>query len=122
MPESETTLSPVPASAAAARRFVATSLDEWGQQRITEVAVLLTDELVTNAILHAGSDVSVTVAMHDGGLRVDVSDASRHLPEWLDDEPHLGESGRGLHLVDALATAWGVRPHSGGKTVWFELA
>ena len=117
----ETTLSSAPASAAAARRFVAHMLDEWGQKPSSEVAVLLTDELVTNAIIHARSEIDVTVTLQEGGLRVDVSDASRHLPELSNGAGDLRESGRGLHLVDRLASTWGVRPHAGGKTVWFEV-
>ena len=50
------------------------------------------------------------------------SDASHALPVLQEEDGHLRESGRGLHLVDALATAWGVIPHAAGKTVWFELA
>jgi anti-sigma regulatory factor (Ser/Thr protein kinase) len=118
----EITLEADPTSAAAARGFVTTTLRDWGLETTTDVAVLLADELVTNAILHAGSEVGLTVAMHACPLRVDVSDASDALPVLQEGDGHLRESGRGLRLVDALATAWGVIPHGVGKTVWFELA
>jgi anti-sigma regulatory factor (Ser/Thr protein kinase) len=118
----EITLSADPASAAVARGFVAATLQDWGLQTTTDVAVLLTDELVSNAILHAGSEIGVTVAMQASPLRVDVSDASAELPVPRDSDDYLRASGRGLHLVDALATDWGVIPRAAGKTVWFELA
>jgi anti-sigma regulatory factor (Ser/Thr protein kinase) len=118
----EITLKADPTSAAAARGFVSATLQDWGLEATTDVAVLLADELVTNAILHARSDIGVTVAMRARPLRVDVSDASHALPVLREGEGPLRESGRGLHLVDSLATTWGVIPHAAGKTVWFELA
>jgi anti-sigma regulatory factor (Ser/Thr protein kinase) len=118
----EITLTADPTSAAAARAFVTATLRDWGLETTTDIAVLLADELVTNAIVHAGSELGVTVVAHARQLRVNVSDASHALPVVQEEEGHLRESGRGLHLVDALATAWGVIPHAAGKTVWFELA
>ncbi len=117
----EITLRAEATSAATARGFVAATLQEWGLETSTEVAVLLTDELVTNAIVHAASESGVTIALRTQPLRVDISDASPALPVLRNGEGHLRDSGRGLHLVDALATAWGVIPRTAGKTVWFEL-
>ena len=118
----EITLRADPTSAAAARGFVTATLRDWGLEATTDVAVLLADELVTNAILHAKSEIGVTVALQPNPLRVDVSDASHALPVLREEDERLRESGRGLHLVETLAAAWGVIPHAVGKTVWFELA
>ncbi|MFG2582325.1 MULTISPECIES: ATP-binding protein [Streptomyces] len=89
-------------------------------------AQLLLSELVTNAVQHAhvppGREIEVRYEMSDSHLRVEVADASDEQPEQraADDDD---ERGRGLLLVDALATKWGVNHrHDIGKLVWFELA
>lgn len=94
----------------------------WGTSDETEIAVQLTSELVTNAIVHApcGSLV-VCVTLDDEHLRVTVLDGSSRLPQVRDTMPSEG-SGGGLRLVDALATSWGIDAVRGGKAVWFELA
>lgn len=79
-------------------------------------------ELVTNAVLHAQSDVTLGVQIVDGLLRVEVGDGSPYVPQLrADSEVALG--GRGVALVDACADRWGVTPRPPeGKTVWFELS
>lgn len=120
--ESRARLSSHPTSAAAARRFVAGVLAEWRCAGAEVDAVLqCTDELVTNAILHACSDVDIVVRRDGGAVRVEVHDRSTRPPlrrVHADD----AESGRGLHVVDALSSRWGVFPLEGGKSVWFEVA
>ena len=105
-----------PTSSRAAREFVASTLEDWGWTEHVATAVLLTSELVTNAVIHAESDIAVTVR-GEQSLRVEVSDES---PEQVS-PVRLGD-GRGLRLVDALAASWGVSPQRRGKVVWFELA
>ena len=88
----------------------------------TETAILLTSELVTNALTHGESPVTVAVSWSVEQLRVEVHDRSRYLPApWpvriaVDDE-----AGRGLLLVDTLATDWGFYRTPGGKAVYFTL-
>lgn len=85
---------------------------------------LLTTEAVTNAVHHGepGGEVTVAIAAVDGGWRVAVSDRSPALPVLR----HVGPfepGGRGVMLIDRLASAWGVEPHDGSvKVVWFEVA
>lgn len=119
-------LGSVPTSPGRARRFVANFLDNWAERNLRETALLLVSELVTNAVVHAQSEVRVNLTRpnesddHSYVLRVEVHDSSQHLPST----DCLGagtESGRGLVLVDALATRWGVTLEPNGKTVWFEL-
>lgn len=105
-----------PTSPRAAREFVTSTLEDWGWAEDLATAVLLTSELVTNAVLHADSDVTVTVR-GERSLRVEVFDESSVPPS----PDQLGD-GRGLRLMDALAASWGVSPQEGGKAVWFELA
>jgi len=89
-------------------------------EEVGEVASLLTSELVTNALVHGGGDASLSVGLVPGGVHVEVADA---LPGDLSPSAWSAEatSGRGLALVEALASAWGVRPSGSGKVVWFEL-
>jgi DNA-binding NarL/FixJ family response regulator len=109
-----------PQSAASARRFVDETLRRWHCDELFDVVALLTSELVTNAILHAHSDIELSVSLTPNGVRIDVVDQSAELPnprEAGDEDT----SGRGLGLVDALAMSWGVDERPGGKSVWFEL-
>jgi DNA-binding NarL/FixJ family response regulator len=106
----------------AARRFVTEALDGYDEEGdLTDTVTLLVSELVTNAVLHAGSDVEVMVRLTATAARIEVTDASAEdvMPrDAADDE----DSGRGLALVGSLARRWGVRPApGGGKTVWFEV-
>lgn len=114
-------LDPIPSSASVARSFVRATfagVDEDSQ----DVALLLTSELVTNAILHARTRVQLGVLLDDGKALICVADR-------LSDGPvltPLGQSedrsgGRGLALVSDLAEGWGTTAYTGGKTVWFLL-
>ncbi len=107
-------------SVAAARRLVAATLDGQGPG-VVEEAVLLTSELVTNAVLHASTVVEVAITIDDQRLRVEVYDDSPLLPVVRPLTPGA-TGGRGMPLVDALAHSWGVTPSPAGKTVWFELS
>ena len=122
---------PEPRAAAAARRFVRDTLRAWavtgdvGGPRVVDDAVLLTSELVTNAVLHAGTPVQVTCRLADGAVEVVVSDGhpERLVPEAPEPEPAPSEQtgGRGLLLPAALASAWGVAYGRASKAVWFRL-
>ncbi|GAC1517675.1 MAG: ATP-binding protein [Acidimicrobiales bacterium] len=108
-------------SARLARRFVAETLSSWLGPREHEVAELLTGELVTNAVLHAHTEIAVTVSLARTVVRIEVEDGSDRRPEpvWADE---YAGAGRGLRLVDDLADGWGVEAvPGGGKSVWFVL-
>jgi anti-sigma regulatory factor (Ser/Thr protein kinase) len=136
---------PVPAAAAAARRFVRDTLRSWelagehgapgeraeSTQRdaLVDDAVLLTSELVTNAVLHAGTPVQVTCRLLgdlvDGAVEIAVLD--RRPAQLRPGRPHTAAeaaertNGRGLQLPSELATAWGVTYARAAKAVWFRL-
>ncbi len=116
-------LPPRPTSPGEARRFVGEVLRDHGLAtgEVVEAAQLLTSELVTNAVLHAAGTINVDVDLDLTAVRVEVGDASTEPParrETSDD----GTSGRGLHLVAAMASAWGVDSQpDDGKVVWFEI-
>ncbi|GAV44996.1 histidine kinase-, DNA gyrase B-, and HSP90-like ATPase [Streptomyces acidiscabies] len=104
-----------------ARHALRELLHTWGKPGRSDIAELLTSELVTNALLHTDDDAVLTATVGPEGLHVEVRDFVDRLPE--PEAPHAddGTHGRGLLLVQALADAWGVRPHGIGKAVWFEL-
>lgn len=85
-------------------------------------ATLLTSELVTNAVEHGAELVELLVASISAGVRVDVVDGRPGPPRSSLPEA-ASERGRGLLIVDALATDWGIDllPEGGGKSVWFVL-
>jgi anti-sigma regulatory factor (Ser/Thr protein kinase) len=123
---------PEPTAAAAARRFVRNTLQTWliggapiAAHELVDDAVLLTSELVTNAVVHAGTPVEVTCKLADGGVEVVVSDGhpARLVPEPPENEHFPAErtSGRGLLLPAALASAWGVTYGRSAKAVWFRI-
>jgi hypothetical protein len=100
---------------------LAHTLSEWGDTPHPEDAALLLTELVTNAALHAKTDVVITIELKPGCLRLAVTDGSPRHPvvRHYSDQ---STTGRGLALVSALASQWGITPHpDGSKTVWAEL-
>lgn len=113
-------------AAGRARRLITQLLASWGRPEDSEVAQLLVSEVVTNAVRHAGRGqaLEIRVTADDVRVRIAVGDGStlRPVPRAPRDDE---ESGRGMRLVAALASEWGVidRPlESGpGKQVWFEL-
>ncbi|MGA4838869.1 ATP-binding protein [Streptomyces sp. G45] len=96
-------------------------LRNWGRPGKSEVAELLTSELVTNALVHTDRDAVLTATVGPRGLRVEVRDFVGRRPRVRAPDVGDGTHGRGLMLVQSLADAWGVRAHGVGKVVWFEL-
>ncbi|MET9666228.1 ATP-binding protein [Streptomyces sp. NPDC006475] len=103
------------------RQVLRELLHHWHGSDRAHVAELLTSELVTNALIHTDHGAVVTATVASTTLRVEVRDFMAGLPMPSLPEVHLGTHGRGLMLVESLADAWGVRTHSMGKVVWFEL-
>ena len=114
-------LRPVPASAALARRFVDETFGQWACDALADTARLLVSELVTNAVLHARTDLTLVLRLVREGVRVEVHDGSP-LPPVVRRYEDEAMTGRGLSLVDQLAGSWGVERSGDGKAVWFVLA
>jgi anti-sigma regulatory factor (Ser/Thr protein kinase) len=111
-----------PVSAAMARRFIGGTLGLWIDTDLEDNACLVVTELVTNAIRHAGTALQLTVILNDDVVRVEVTDTSGNVVERTPGvASSASESGRGLHIVDALASEWGVESAPGGKRVWADL-
>jgi DNA-binding NarL/FixJ family response regulator len=119
--ERRATLDEDPGAPGAARRFVGETLRRWDCADALGTISLLVSELVTNAILHARSMPEIAVVLGRDHIRVEVADTSDVLPVARVVGPH-DTSGRGLAIIEELATTWGVTPVDGpGKVVWFEV-
>ncbi|MER5867032.1 SpoIIE family protein phosphatase [Kitasatospora sp. NPDC002040] len=126
------TFEPVGRSAAAARGFVRDALLGWGLPEVVDDAVVLVSELVTNAVVHAGTAAEVGCLREETTIRIEVTDRhpERGLPSFANvpaqgseryGDPD-GEGGRGLLMCSAISSCWGVEYSAGQKTVWFRLA
>ena len=104
-----------------ARRFVTETIGEAPRALLCDVE-LMTSELVSNALLHAASECTVTVETHDRLITVAVSDAGAGQPTVRTPDDHE-LSGRGLMIVAALASDWGIEESAPapGKVVWFRV-
>lgn len=116
-------LPPEQVSAAVARRFVEDVYARWGCGHALDEALVVVSELVTNAVVHAGTTCHLRLSRRDDAVRIDVRDEGAGSPD-----PHVAaeddEHGRGLLLVSAMCRAWGVEPagSGAGKSIWAELA
>ncbi|GAA3825692.1 hypothetical protein GCM10022226_53060 [Sphaerisporangium flaviroseum] len=108
-------------------------MDKWGPDDVIDDLILCLSEALTNALTHAvhGATLAVRVSRTETFLRIEVTDCDRRppvlaipvevvlvgkqLPERL-----LEEHGRGLFLIDAMSTRWGIEPRCPGKVFWFE--
>jgi anti-sigma regulatory factor (Ser/Thr protein kinase) len=109
-------------SPAAARNWVAGHLGAWQLEDLVEPSMLLTSELVANAVIHASGHPTVTVSVAGGLLEVGVTDLEPRLPDPLDGgSSHLRDGGRGLSLVEAVADQWGAVSLPAGKHIWFRM-
>ncbi|MFG2192096.1 SpoIIE family protein phosphatase [Streptomyces sp. NPDC048639] len=109
------------------RRFVNDALLHWGRDGLCRETELLTTELVTNALIHADSDVDVRLREYPDRIRVEVRDSDPRppmpAPITLTEEADTdSEHGRGLVIVETMASAWGKSPSGRGKSVWFEVS
>ncbi|MFC6081366.1 ATP-binding protein [Sphaerisporangium aureirubrum] len=109
-------------SAGIARDFVREKLG--CDHAVLDTVTLLVSEVVTNAVVHSdsrnGGTITMTIADSGDFVHVDVVDAGGdEVPQVRDEE--FGEGGRGLRIVQALASGWGVRQYATDRTVWFQV-
>lgn len=108
-------------SGSRARTQLPQLLSAWGLASLLDDAELLLSELISNAVVHAHSPVTVTISRHRDVLHVEVSDHGPGVAHRRDG--HLDDThGRGLMLVDAISSMWGATANDDAKTVWFRLA
>jgi len=114
-------LAPDPSSPAVARSHALELVRPWASEVFASDTALVVTELVANSVLHAGTDLSMEISVETPiTIRVEVFDGSFILPV-LQEASSDAVSGRGLRLVDAIATCWGARQRMDGKVVWCEL-
>ncbi|GAA2929116.1 MULTISPECIES: ATP-binding SpoIIE family protein phosphatase [Streptomycetaceae] len=134
-----TSLPGIPLAPSAARRFVRAALVDWTAvglpsagafgDRLTDDAVTVANELVTNAVVHAGTTVELLLRLEDGAgaepaaLVLEITDhhPARSVRDGGAERPDPAEYGRGLQLVATLAESWGITYRTGLKTVWARL-
>jgi anti-sigma regulatory factor (Ser/Thr protein kinase) len=104
-----------------ARQFVDEVLHRWQRDGAIDRVALIASELVTNAVFHAKTDITVELTAEDGTVHLEVFDGAAGRPVFLerdDDAP----GGLGLPIVEALASSWGMRAREGGgKAVWADV-
>jgi anti-sigma regulatory factor (Ser/Thr protein kinase) len=111
-----------PASVRKARVFTGDVLaGDAVEASVMELAVLLVSELVTNAIVHARGTICLTVHADAHWVRIEVEDQGRGRPVLRSATEDQLE-GRGLQVVDKLATEWGTQRRATHNVVWFEVA
>lgn len=134
-----TSLPGIPLAPSAARRFVRAALADWTalglpvaggfSDRVTDDAVTVANELVTNAVVHAGTAVELLFRLEDAAgaepaaLVLEITDhhPARSVRDGGAERPDPSEYGRGLQLVATLAESWGITYRTGIKTVWARL-
>jgi serine phosphatase RsbU (regulator of sigma subunit)/anti-sigma regulatory factor (Ser/Thr protein kinase) len=122
-----------PVRVSEARRLAQQTFAGWGMDPDqADLACLLVSEVVTNVVLHAAAprpasreltprrDFTLRLRRGDAAVWVEVVDRDLRLPR-IRSAGENDEGGRGLYLVDQLATRWGSRPTQNGKAVWFEI-
>jgi anti-sigma regulatory factor (Ser/Thr protein kinase) len=111
-----------PSSVQAARRFIQGRAAAWSlPEPAVDQLVLIGSELVTNAVLHARTELTLALELRDGRVRISVTDRSQ-APATLRHYRPDALTGRGLGVVAALSDRWGVSAAADGKVVWAELA
>ena len=111
-----------PAVAAEARRQVRAIICAWELPVDPDIAVLLTSDMVTDAVMRGGGEtVTLTIGCSRGHLRIDVHDTSRSRPA-AGAGPAVTETGCGLVLVAALSAEWGSFRTPAGQATYFTLA
>jgi anti-sigma regulatory factor (Ser/Thr protein kinase) len=119
--ELRTALRNDPGEVGRARKLVGSSLDRWGVHDTDGVAELLVSELVTNALRYGQQPMRMVARRADGSVRVEVHDSrTGEAPRVAAADPEA-PNGRGMVIVDALASRWGWSEFGGSKQVWFEL-
>jgi anti-anti-sigma regulatory factor len=117
-------LEPAQAAPARARRMITAACRDWGLEDLTGPATLIVSELVSNAVQHAGTAMTVEAHLRGEYLHLSVRDHDPQAPTVPDPSPVDGPptvGGRGLHLIEVYATAWGSHAAADGKTVWAVL-
>lgn len=108
------------ASPRRARQFVDEVLHRWQRDGAIERLALIASELVTNAVQHGRTKVSIELSATEGSVRIEVFDQGVGRPTFIKSDLAI-PGGLGLPIVEALAASWGVTSGNDGKGVWAEV-
>jgi serine phosphatase RsbU (regulator of sigma subunit)/anti-sigma regulatory factor (Ser/Thr protein kinase) len=113
---------PLPESVKAARDWAREQLAGWGVEDGDQHSVVTgISELITNAVLHAGTESYLSIDLDSGAVAVTVADSGNRGEPVLTGADTMAVRGRGLSLVRAIADSFGAHRTSAGTTVWFEI-
>jgi anti-sigma regulatory factor (Ser/Thr protein kinase) len=104
-----------------ARQFVDEVLHRWQRDGAIDRVALIASELVTNAVRHARTEITIELTAEDAAIHVEVFDRGAGKPTFRDIVDPEQPGGLGLPIVEALASSWGMRPREDGKGVWAEV-
>lgn len=105
-----------------ARQFIDVALQRWGTSPgCRDLALLITSELVTNSVIHGGSEVTLVLQLHPGFLSIHVSDSGDGPNSAITAPSASDEHGRGLAIVRSLSSAHGSRRDQYGTHHWARL-
>jgi anti-sigma regulatory factor (Ser/Thr protein kinase) len=112
-----------PGRSAAAPRLARAAVAEWlatvpCSDSVARDVEIVISELISNTVVHTGSEPTIVASFDDGRLRIEVHDQDPEPPRLR--EPGDG-GGWGLRLVAAIADGWGWKPTPSGKKVWTEI-
>ncbi len=110
----------LPATVRISRNLVRNSLENFPTELVDDIS-LATSELVTNAVIHAATDISLTIELWDSAIRLVVDDTHPDISKIVIQDEQT-DSGRGLSIVNSLATAWGIEETMSGKKLWAAFA
>jgi DNA-binding NarL/FixJ family response regulator len=119
-PRARVSLPSDPRSPARARAFVRSTCRDWQCDSVADAAALVVSELVTNAVVHARTGSELRLSRVESSLLIGVTDAGGGSPDVFDAQTD-DEHGRGLVLISALSTAWGVDGDDDRKTIWAQV-
>jgi hypothetical protein len=122
LPSLRDSLLPLPGAARQARDLATEACARWDLPHLIGPASTVADELAANAIAHAATAMTVVLTLTDRFLHVSVRDGSPTEPRLDGGSTFASAKGRGLRLVEAVASAWGALPTADGKVVWASLA
>ncbi|ROP32192.1 ATP-binding protein [Couchioplanes caeruleus] len=115
-------LEPVVGAARRSRELVTEACARWELPDLAGAACIVVTEMVNNVVAHARTDMTVLLALQGDAMSVAVRDRSPVVPRFTGGPvPVTSYGGRGLLLIDSMASRWGSLALAGGKVVWASL-
>ncbi|GIM92574.1 ATP-binding protein [Paractinoplanes toevensis] len=116
-------MEPLVGAARRSRELINDACTRWGLEEVAGSACIVVTEMVNNVVQHAHTSMVVLLAPHDtSGLSVAVRDRSGTIPSYTGAPAPTSYGGRGMLLIDSVASRWGSLPLSDGKVVWALLS